>query len=615
MRKVTFRDRVRYWFDNVMAKGTISLVTLLFLFTAVVVVLAGLLALLFAPGASLLELLWVSFNRTLDPGTLSGDTGSFGYILLLTLVTLTGVLVTSVLIGIINTGLSDRLDALRKGRSLVLEEDHVVVLGFNEAAFTILSELVVANENQRREVVLIMDDQPKDEMEDAIRKRIPNTKTTKIICRTGRIDSPSDLEMCSLETSRSVIVNTDNDFLAVKAVLAASSILNASENAKAYITAVIGEEGNLMAARIAGGERAEIIHFQSTIARIIAHACRQPGISAVFTELFDYGGCEIYIEPAGELVGKKMNETGLYFPESTVIGIVHEGNIKVNPLGETVIQPGDQVIIIAEDDGVSFPTAEPAAYAVEKLAPVREETKKQQRLLVLGCTPLLNEVLDEEDEYLAPGSSIVVASDHVDAYLTEHLGLKNISLDLRSCDIFDRQVLEELLRTDPENVLILTDPELDDEEADARTLLVLLLLRDITEHSDYNFTITSEMRNIDNQELAKVNRVNDFVVSSHLTSLIMCQVSQTRELTPIFEDLLDEDGSEIYLKPADRYVLPGEAVDMYTAAAAAARFDEVFIGYRTTGTKEEGFDIVVNPPKAQTRAFLPTDAFIVLAED
>ncbi|MDR1833927.1 MAG: hypothetical protein LBQ92_04650 [Propionibacteriaceae bacterium] len=615
MGKPAFKARARYWFDNVMAKGTISLVALLFLFTAAVVILAGLLSLLFAPGVSLAELLWVSFNRTLDPGTLSGDTGHPGYITLLTIVTLFGVLVTSVLIGIINTGIGDRLDSLRKGRSQVLEKNHIVVLGFNEAAFTILSELITANENQSGEVVVVMDTEPTDEMEDAIRARVPDWKTTRIICRTGRIESPADLEICSLPTARSIIINTENDFAAMKTLLAISSILKSAEDSKAYVTAVIHNKENLTAARIAGGDFTEIVHFESVAARIMAHAGRQPGLASIFTELFDYGGCEIYIEDTPEiLVGRTMSETCLYFPESTVIGIAHDGLTCVNPPGDTVIQPADQLILVAEDDGTSIPTAAPAAFDSSQFADLAPATVKPQHLLVLGCNQLIDEVLAEEDKYLAPGSRITVAAPVVDEVALTQLTLENITLELRTCDIYERRVLSELLAQRPENVLILTAPELDDEDADARTLVLLLLLRDIAEKSQASFTITSEMRSVENQELAKANRVNDFVVSSHLASLIMCQLSQTRELAPVFEDLLDEEGSELYLKPASRYVKLGEPVGMFTAAAAAARFDEVFLGYRTV-TADGGFDIVFNPVKSRQREFEPTDAFIVVAED
>ena len=121
------------------------------------------------------------------------------------------------------------------------------------------------------------------------------------------------------------------------------------------------------------------------------------------------------------------------------------------------------------------------------------------------------------------------------------------------------------------------------------------------------------MRNAQNQELAKVTRVNDFVVSSKITALMMTQISYTREQRLILEDLLDEEGSEFYRKPISRYVSCGTPVDFYTLSASAARYGEIAVGYQ----KVEGGTMTTtcNPEKSETIVFSPADALIVIAED
>ena len=118
-------------------------------------------------------------------------------------------------------------------------------------------------------------------------------------------------------------------------------------------------------------------------------------------------------------------------------------------------------------------------------------------------------------------------------------------------------------------------------------------------------------------ELAKVTDVNDFVVSSNLTSLIMTQVSEDRLLAAVFADLLDEEGSEIYLKSAHNYVTTGEPVDFFTITRAAAARGEAFIGYKDITRTEKGVrvDIRLNPPKDSTIVFDDDDKIIVVAED
>lgn len=73
----------------------------------------------------------------------------------------------------------------------MVERDHTLILGWSPKIFTILSELVLANENRHKPRVVILADRDKVEMEDEIAEKLPDTGKTRIICRTG---SPLDLK-------------------------------------------------------------------------------------------------------------------------------------------------------------------------------------------------------------------------------------------------------------------------------------------------------------------------------------------------------------------------------------------------------------------------------------
>ena len=117
----------------------------------------------------------------------------------------------------------------------------------------------------------------------------------------------------------------------------------------------------------------------------------------------------------------------------------------------------------------------------------------------------------------------------------------------------------------------------------------------------------------ENEELASVTEVNDFVISSKITSIILTQISYERALKQIFEELLEERGSEIYLRPAFQYVKLGVEMDTYTAGAATAFKNEILLGYRIQ--KGSKFEIITNPEKSKKFTFGKDDYFIVLAED
>ncbi len=112
--------------------------------------------------------------------------------------------------------------------------------------------------------------------------------------------------------------------------------------------------------------------------------------------------------------------------------------------------------------------------------------------------------------------------------------------------------------------------------------------------------------------------VDDFIVSDHLVSLMMTQLSETADLFPVFTDLFDPEGSEIYLKPVFDYVKTGEPVNFYTVAEAARRMGQVALGYRLVSQSTDAgksYGVHTNPKKSEPITFSPDDKIIVLAED
>jgi len=620
MKKNNWKNKIHYWFDNLMSGGTISLILLLAAITFIVVAISGFFTSLLDGGehGNIFQSMWLSLMHAIDAGTIAGDdTGNIFFIILMSIVTLCGLFITSMLIGVISTGLEDKMTSLRKGHSLVLERNHVIILGFNENALNIVRELIIANENQKKCSIVILDDKDKTEMEDLINQRIPDTKTTRIICRSGNIDNIADISICSPETCRSIIVNAENDFMSIKAVLASATILENNNNNSAYITALIHSKENVEAARIAGNGRAEIFFYQSSIAKIMAHTCRQPGMSSVFTSLLSYEGNEIYVEHIPSVIGKTLAQANLLFANSVVIGLVSNNKPILNPPANTVINETDKLIIIAEDDGISIPQSKLASIKTEQFAPETNNSSVLQKTLILGCNELVSQIITELDAYVESGSSIVVAAENennLNQFLPQQGEIKNIKIEAKACDIFDRTILEQITEQKPDNILILTNKDDNDDEADSKTLLLLLQLRDIAHKNNLRFAITSEMRSVENQELAQVTKVTDFVISSNITALMMTQISQTREQFTILEDLLSDEGSELYMKNISRYVKCNEPVNFFTICASANRYNEIPVGYKKIRDNGE-FDIVINPQKNQNIIFNNNDSLILIAEN
>jgi voltage-gated potassium channel Kch len=624
-----FKQRFQYWFDNFMSRGTGAMLTGLFVLSALIILAAAALVKLTntAPnGESFSELAWMSLLRTLDSGTMGGDAGNVFFLAMMLFVTFGGIFVVSALIGIINNGLEDKMEELRKGRSQVLENDHTLILGFTPQIFTILSELILANESRKSgAVIVVLADQDKVEMEDAINDRIADTKNTRIICRSGSPIDLSDLEIASPHTARSIIVlseGADPDTHVIKSVLAITN--NPNRRDKPYhIVTQIRDPKNMDVVKMLGTKDVvQPILTNDLIARVVAQTSRQSGLSIVYTELMNFGGDEIYFKETPQLAGKTFGDTLASFDTSTVMGLRRaNGTVVMNPPMDTLIQAGDHVVVIAEDDdkvvlaNSRIPSDEGLIQQTGKVSKPGPE-----RALILGWNRSGSIIVRELDAYVAKGSELTIVSDIYELekqIKLENGKLKNQKVTVLEGDIRDRALLEKLNAPDYDHVIVLAYSHIEQQEADAITLVTLLHLRDIAERDETPFSIISEMLDLRNRELAEAAKVDDFIVSEHLISLMMAQLSENAELLGVFTDMFDPEGSEIYLKPMSDYVAFGRPVNFQTVIEAARRRNETAIGYRLmseSGNAEKSYGVHTNPKKSEKISFSLEDKVIVIAE-
>ncbi len=618
MKKNSINDILRYRFDNLMSRGTIALVGILFIVTTLVIIIAGAIAALVGSG-TMGENIWISIMHTIDAGTISGtETTDTPFVILMCIVTLCGLFVTSILIGIITTGFEERFSALKKGNSSVLEKGHTLILGFNDGIYTFITELITANQNQKDACIVILTPDDKEEIEAAISQMIPQRNGTRIICRTGNITDTVMLNKCAVTAAKSIIINSQDDFTIIKSILAINTIFNDTSfiGSKPHIVATINDELNLEAAIIAGEGNAELLLINDIIARIIAQTCRQSGLSNVLIELFDFDGDELYLESFPDAIGSSFSSIALRLEKSVAIGIIRDGKVMLNPDRDEVITANDQFILLAEDDGVSKlspPRSEPIE--IKSYLPNESYPKKPvDNLLILGVNSMLLQILQELNNSFTKGSTIIVADKEIpQEYISIASKFSNIKVEMNSCDTNDRKNLNYLVNDKINQVLLLSNDDCQQEDSDAATLLKLIHLRDIARKSNRVINITSEIKNSTNQKLAKVAQVNDLVVGTNIVNLALTQISENRKLSEIFGELLHSDGSEIYMRPALGYLTLGEPIDFYTITEIASLKGEVAIGYK----KQEGIEqfISLNPNKGEKISFTKDDYIVVIAND
>lgn len=634
MKRITFADRLRYQFDNTMSRGTIALIGWLFIVavvmivvTSVVVIIAGLTPLT-EDGSPLSfgEVIWMSLMRTMDSGAVAGDTGSWSFRLSMLAITMGGIFVVSILIGILTSGIEGKLDELRKGRSFVVEENHTVILGWSSQIFTIISELVVANANQSHSCIAILADKDKVEMEDEIQAKVESTGRTRIVCRTGSPVDLLDLEIINPHAARSIIIlapDTPNpDSHVIKTTLALTHNPNRRSNPY-HIVVEVHDPKNVEIVRSIGGDEVEPVLVSELISRITVQTCRQSGLSVVYTELLDFAGDEIYFCQEPGLVGKTYGEALLAYEDSAVIGLCsREGRVQLNPPADTQIEAGDQVIAVSQDDNtVRLSGRTNLEIKSETIGQPSQRELIPERTLILGWNQRAPMIINELDQYVSPGSEVMIVADtpeeEVEA-IGQSLQLRHLTVSFHPGDTADRRTLDKLAIPTYQHVVVLSySDQLDPQDADSHTLITLLHLRAIAQQTQAPFSIVSEMLDVRNRELAEVTRADDFIVSDKLVSLLLAQISENKRLAAVFQDLFDPQGCELYLKPAADYIRVGEPLNFYTVVEAAKLRGETALGYRLRAQANDvtqAYGVRVNPPKSKIVTFTAEDRIIVLAD-
>jgi len=643
MAKASLGQKLRYKFDNSMAKGPSALIGWLALVTLVMILIAAAIIIVFsifpivptADGTSteaapmgFFETLWQTLMRSMDAGTLAGDTG-WPFRILMLCITLGGIFIVSTLVGVLSNVINDKLEELRKGRSFVVESGHQLVLGWNSKVFTIINELAIANENQKKPRIVVLATEEKTIMEDQIKDKCPNLKNTKVICRSGNPNDMTDLAIVNPQEAKSIIIlspeleDSDPDAQTIKNILAITN--NPKRKTGEYhIVAEMRDQKNLQIGRIVGKDEVELLLTDDLVSRIMVQTCRQSGLSVVYQDLTQFEGAEIYFNDEKGLYGKTFGEAIFMYKDSAVMGIqTPDGAVIINPPMETVFETGSKIIAITEDDdtlvldhSASFPIDESV------FTEATEIVNKEEHTLILGWNNRGSAIIREMDNYVMKGSTVKIIAGYDDAEETIKAiipSTKNMKVEFLRGEITDRPMLDSLNVGKFDHIIVLSYVgKMDMQSADSQTLITLLHLRDIADIKEVDLSIVSEIMDVGNRELASVTKADDFVVSDKMISQLMSQVSENKDLMRVFDYLFDSEGSEIYLKPATDYVKPGVAVNFYTLLESAKRKGQVVIGYRTVKDQfdaSKSYGIMVNPVKSNTIVFDKEDKLIVLAED
>ncbi|UGS37971.1 NAD-binding protein [Capillimicrobium parvum] len=241
--------------------------------------------------------------HALDPGTVAGDGGGWPFLAVMLAVTLGGLIVVSALIGVIATTLDEKLLELRKGRSFVIESGHTLVLGFNSRAGTILGEIdhYVAPGSQ---VTVVADG---DAAHDEIDTARAGLRNAEVEFRTGSITDRATLEALNVGSYDHVIVLCYADHLDAQradartliTLLHLRDIVSRLDRPISIVSEMLDDRNHELAQVT---QVDDVIVSDKVLSLLLAQISENAALAAVFRELFESDGSEIYLRPVEEYV-------------------------------------------------------------------------------------------------------------------------------------------------------------------------------------------------------------------------------------------------------------------------------------------------------------------------
>ncbi len=632
----TLGEKIRYQVDRFLSWHPIARFLALFILSFALILFTAVLAKMVMPAPEdpndsfdLGEALWWALTRVADAGTMGDDKGTLVRFVAI-LATISGVVVVALLIGLVSGTVGEKIEGLRKGKSPVIDSNHTLILGYGEKIFALLKELREANANQKQALVVILSQTDKEEVEAEIRERLEDMKSTRVIVRQGSPFSVHDLKKVGAGRAKSIVVLSieqegqpgaaeQADMDAIKTLLALRRIDGALKNNHVVVELQNGARQEVAEQLGAGG--VEVVAMAETLSRMMVQTARQNGLAQVYREILTYAGSEFYYSRAPGLAGTTFGQAQWRINGAVLCGLRRAGAVGakatvLNPNDAEVIGTEDELLLLSEDDDTFsfnakhqpvFPTGFQGAPAL---------TQQAEKLLICGSSPKLGDMLKEFDNYLVLGSEVwLMPGLEKEAFLAAwkdtFATLKKVKVRFVEGSPASPEALRKTATSDLSVAMVVANTALPHEEADAHTVMTVLLLREVfKQFGDGRPRLISEILDPRTKDLLEHEYGADFVVSSEMTSMLLAQVSERRELNAVFGDLFDADGNEIYLKRAACFAPLGHNVPWLSIQKVARSRKEIAIGYLKFGQGPH-----LNPPQDTVLVFANEDRVIVIAED
>ncbi len=584
--------------------------------------------------------IWWAFLRLTDPGYLGDDEGLARRVIS-TMVTVLGyVLFMGSLIAIMTQWLNQTIRNFERGLTPIVRRNHILILGWTNRTSEIVSELMRAEGRVRRflqlrgarrglHVVILSEDVSLERTVELRRALGPLWNAKKITFRSGIPLRIEHLERVDFKNASAIILPgadfaygsaDESDMRIVKTLL---SIANqgAKEGLPLLVTEIFDSNKVLMAKRAYRGIL-EILASDVFIARCMAQNVRHPGLSHVFHEILSHGlGNEVYVRMSEEFTGFRFGDLSGAYPKAILLGIVRPQGETFCPLlkpsEDLILESEDRLVFLAEDYGDCEPLRN---YQIEGVSRKFQEAsyarkKSQRRILILGWNHKAADLLKEfdrqvDEQFEVAVLSIVPLAQREAEIEQKGIDLRRVVVTHREGEITSPSNLRKMEPGGYDNLVILgSDWVKTQEESDARTVVVHLVLKNVLDESTHKPEILVDLLDSDNVALFE-DSDTEVLVTPLIASHVLAQVALRRELNVVYEELFAAGGAEICFRRVSDYGIEGQNVSFRQIMEMSSGRGEIALGIRL-----QNGGVALNPARDEPYMLSESDDLIVLIRE
>jgi len=598
------------------------------------------------------EMTWMSFGQLFDGVGGSPDGSLWGTRFVGLVNTFMGMFVFGLVCAFVEDAINVKMDSLRRGKTKVLEEGFDLIIGWNPRILPLVKQLILANESDfvndgKEGCVVILSEMDKPEMDDFWMGEIPidERRGTKIVTRQGAAIEAFNLRKVSARRASSITILSpaphhpdESDAQVTRIMLALTGRLGVpgEDGIQGHVVLELCDVDNMPYVALAiPDDKAHI--KQQFVKPIVAHdltgrlmiqCALQPGLARCFAHILEFDYNEFYFQNFPALSRRRFADVCFMFEDAVPFGI-HLKNpvmlktkeddgtetsrlvkIMINPPGDQLLDAEDEIIVIAEDND-TFQIGDLNMVDPRECPDWTPPDPEPTRMLLVGFRRDLDDMINEIDKWVAPGTKLVqFSSQDVDERMEIlvqgglEMNFQNIEMQpIRGNPVILRDL--DPVSCDPaldipsfDSIIVLTEGVDDDGEAltplncDSRTLVTTLLIRDIQKRYNSVKTLVCEILDPRTEKLLKLAKLDDFLSANDLVSMTLAQVAKESDIHGLIEDIFCPEGDEMHIKDIRQYAHEGEHLNWWEITARARMQGEVALGFIKP---EFGKNPILNP--------------------